>query len=228
MALDFFDKLKENLSKNEILSNISDGINEFITDVADRLNDKNSEEIDIVSKIISNRKTSIASETSIIQARDEILANYAQNTKEKGDLFFVFNKVKGTDEYRIIQMGENTNKTITVEKSKLPNDTKLNYVMRLENGKYTLDTEGTNEIINKIYKKAEEILNRQDEKLDEYRKEGHVYVVSEDINNRIFLWDTTDKPDFEIEEVNFPTELLSEAKEGNRFIYKNGKYEKID
>lgn len=228
MALDFFNKLKENLSKNEILSNISDGINEFITDVADRLNDKNSEEIDIVSKIISNRKTSIASETSIIQARDEILANYAQNTKEKGDLFFVFNKVKGTDEYRIIQMGENTNKTITVEKSKLPNDTKLNYVMRLENGKYTLDTEGTNEIINKIYKKAEEILNRQDEKLDEYRKEGHVYVVSEDINNRIFLWDTTDKPDFEIEEVNFPTELLSEAKEGNRFIYKNGKYEKID
>lgn len=228
MALDFFDKLKENLSKNEILSNISDGINEFITDVADRLNDKNSEEIDIVSKIISNRKTSIASETSIIQARDEILANYAQNTKEKGDLFFVFNKVKGTDEYRIIQMGENTNKTITVEKSKLPNDTKLNYVMRLENGKYTLDTEGTNEIINKIYKKAEEILNRQDEKLDEYRKEGHVYVVSEDINNRIFLWDTTDKPDFEIEEVNFPTELLSEAKEGNKFIYKNGKYEKID
>lgn len=228
MALDFFDKLKENLSKNEILSNISDGINEFITDVADRLNDKNSEEIDIVSKIISNRKTSIASETSIIQARDEILANYAQNTKEKGDLFFVFNKVKGTDEYRIIQMGENTNKTITVEKSKLPNDTKLNYVMRLENGKYTLDTEGTNEIINRIYKKAEEILNRQDEKLDEYRKEGHVYVVSEDINNRIFLWDTTDKPDFEIEEVNFPTELLSEAKEGNKFIYKNGKYEKID
>lgn len=228
MALDFFNKLKENLSKNEILSNISDGINEFITDVADRLNDKNSEEIDIVSKIISNRKTSIASETSIIQARDEILANYAQNTKEKGDLFFVFNKVKGTDEYRIIQMGENTNKTITVEKSKLPNDTKLNYVMRLENGKYTLDTEGTNEIINKIYKKAEEILNRQDEKLDEYRKEGHVYVVSEDINNRIFLWDTTDKPDFEIEEVNFPTELLSEAKEGNKFIYKNGKYEKID
>lgn len=228
MALDFFDKLKENLSKNEILSNISDGINEFITDVADRLNDKNSEEIDIVSKIISNRKTSIASETSIIQAREEILANYAQNTKEKGDLFFVFNKVKGTDEYRIIQMGENTNKTITVEKSKLPNDTKLNYVMRLEKGKYTLDTEGTNEIINKIYKKAEEILNRQDEKLDEYRKEGHVYVVSEDINNRIFLWDTTDKPDFEIEEVNFPTELLSEAKEGNKFIYKNGKYEKID
>ena len=228
MALDFFNKLKENLSKNEILSNISDGINEFITDVADRLNDKNSEEIDIVSKIISNRKTSIASETSIIQARDEILANYAQNTKEKGDLFFVFNKVKGTDEYRIIQMGENTNKTITVEKSKLPNDTKLNYVMRLENRKYTLDTEGTNEIINKIYKKAEEILNRQDEKLDEYRKEGHVYVVSEDINNRIFLWDTTDKPDFEIEEVNFPTELLSEAKEGNKFIYKNGKYEKID
>lgn len=228
MALDFFDKLKENLSKNEILSNISDDINEFITNVADRLNDKSSEEIDIVSKIISNRKTSIASETSIIQARDEILENYAQNTKEKGDLFFVFNKVKGSDEYRIIQMGENTNKTITVEKSKLPNDTKINHVMRLENGKYTLDTEGTNEIINKIYKKAEEILNRQDKKLEEYRKEGHVYIVSEDINNRVFLWDTTDKPDFEVEEVNFPKELLSEAKEGNKFIYKNGKYEKIN
>ena len=46
----------------------------------------------------------------------------------------------------------------------------------------------------------------------------------EDINNKIFLWDTTAKPDFEIEEIKFPTELLDKAKEGNKFIYENGTY----
>ena len=162
-----------------------------------------------------------------MKARDEILKEYAKNTTEEGDLYFIFNKVKGTDDYRVIQMGENIDKTITVNSKDLPQNSNLNQVMRLKDGKFELDTVGTEKVQDKIYEKAEEILDRQDKKLQDYRKDGHIYVVTEDKNNRIFLWDTTAKPDFEIEEVNFPENLLNEAKEGNKFIYKNGEYEKI-
>ena len=227
MGLEFLNNLKENLSKNETLSNIADGIQDFITEVAERLNDSNNKELDIVSIITSEKKASLTSENSIMKARDEILKEYAKNTTEEGDLYFIFNKVKGTDDYRVIQMGENIDKTITVNSKDLPQNSNLNQVMRLKDGKFELDTVGTEKVQDKIYEKAEEILDRQDKKLQDYRKDGHIYVVTEDKNNRIFLWDTTAKPDFEIEEVNFPENLLNEAKEGNKFIYKNGEYEKI-
>lgn len=227
MGLEFLNNLKESLSKNETLSNITDGIKDFIEEVAERLNDNNKSELDIVSKITSEKKTSLTSENSIMKARDETLKEYAKNTTAEGDLYFTFNKVKGTDDYRVIQMGENIDKTITVNSKELPQNSKLNQVMRLKNGKFELDTIGTEKVQNEIYKKAEEIIDRQDKKLQEYRKEGHIYVVTEDKNNRIFLWDTTSKPDFEIEEVNFPENLLNQAKEGNKFIYKNGEYEKV-
>ena len=228
MGLEFVNNLKKNLSKKETLSNIADGIQDFITEVAERLNDNNNNELDIVSIITSEKKASLTSENSIMKARDEILKEYAKNTTEEGDLYFIFNKVKGTDDYRVIQMGENIDKTITVNSKDLPQNSNLNQVMRLKDGKFELDTVGTEKVQDKIYEKAEEILDRQDKKLQDYRKDGHIYVVTEDKNNRIFLWDTTAKPDFEIEEINFPKELLNEAKEGSKFIYKKGNYEKLN
>lgn len=229
MGLEFLNNLKESLSKNETMSNITDGIQEFITEVTEEFNNNTlNSQLDIVAKITSERKVSIASENSIMKARDEILKEYAKSTKEEGDLYFIFNKVKGTEDYRVIQMGENTDKTITVNSKELPQNSELNQVMRLKNGKFEIDTKGTEIVQDTIYKKAEEIIERQDKKLQEYRKEGHVYTVTEDKNNRIFLWDTTAKPNFEIEEINFPKELLNEAKEGSKFIYKNGNYEKLN
>lgn len=228
MSLDFFNNLKENLSNNEVISNITEGIQDFLTEVSDRLNDNENNNLDIVSEITTARTTSLSSENSIMKARDEILREYAKNTTDKGDLYFIFNKIKDSDDYRVIQMGKDIDTTLKVNVNELPEGSGLNQVMRLKDGKFELDEIGTENVLNKIYKKAEEILDRQDRELQEYRKEGHIYVVTEDINNRIFLWDTTSKPDFEIEEVNFPRQLLNEAKEGNKFIYKNGEYERIE
>ena len=228
MSLDFFNNLKENLSNNEVISNITEGIQDFLTEVSDRLNDNENNNLDIVSEITTARTTSLSSENSTMKARDEILREYAKNTTDKGDLYFIFNKIKDSDDYRVIQMGKDIDTTLKVNVNELPEGSGLNQVMRLKDGKFELDEIGTENVLNKIYKKAEEILDTQDRELQEYRKEGHIYVVTEDINNRIFLWDTTSKPDFEIEEVNFPRQLLNEAKEGNKFIYKNGEYERIE
>ena len=64
-----------------------------------------------------------------------------------------------------------------------------------------------------------------DKKLQENRKEGHLYLVTEDRNNEIYLWDFTDKPKYEFKEIISSDDLLSVAKEGAMLQYKNGKYE---
>ena len=61
--------------------------------------------------------------------------------------------------------------------------------------------------------------------LNEHRKEDHLYFVTEDRMGEIYLWDFTDKPNYEFKEVITSKELLSVATEGAMLQYKNGKYE---
>jgi len=62
-------------------------------------------------------------------------------------------------------------------------------------------------------------------KINKNRKEGHLYLVTEDRGNEIYLWDFTDKPKNEFKEIISSEELLSVAKEGAMLQFKNGKYE---
>lgn len=65
----------------------------------------------------------------------------------------------------------------------------------------------------------------EDKKLQDNRKEGHLYLVTEDRNKDIYLWDFTDKPKHEFKETLLSDELLSVAKEGAMLQYRDGKYE---
>ena len=64
-----------------------------------------------------------------------------------------------------------------------------------------------------------------DEELQYYRKEGHLYLVTEDRMNEIYLSDFTEKSKIEFKEQITDKELLNIAKEGAMLQYKNGKYE---
>lgn len=75
-----------------------------------------------------------------------------------------------------------------------------------------------------ISESNEKTLEQKNNNLYENRKEGHLYLVTEDRNNKIYLWDFTDKAKTEFEE-NLTIELLDVAKEGTMLQYKNGKYE---
>lgn len=68
-------------------------------------------------------------------------------------------------------------------------------------------------------------LNEHEKRVQNYRKEGHLYFVTEGRNNTVWLWDFTDKPKFEFEEWNFSEDLLKVATEGAMLQYNNGKYE---
>ena len=88
--------------------------------------------------------------------------------------------------------------------------------------------EELNNFLNKT-SNSEEIqqndLNNSNIDLNTNRKEGHLYFITEDRNNKVYLWDFTDKPKHEFVETNFSKELLDIAKEGTMLQYKNGKYE---
>ena len=50
-------------------------------------------------------------------------------------------------------------------------------------------------------------------------------MESEELGDNRFLYDLTDSPDFEFEEVNIPKDLLDVATEGSVLKYTNGTYE---
>ena len=64
-----------------------------------------------------------------------------------------------------------------------------------------------------------------DEELQNYRKEGHLYLVTEDRNNEIYLCDYTEKSKIQFKEKITDKDPLNVAKEGAMLQYKNGKYE---
>lgn len=73
--------------------------------------------------------------------------------------------------------------------------------------------------------KNDNMQNLENEQLlDENHKEGHLYFVTSDRNNQIYLWDFTDKPEYEFEEKNIPPELQDVAKEGAMLKYENGTF----
>jgi len=67
--------------------------------------------------------------------------------------------------------------------------------------------------------------NSKNQNLAQNRKEGHLYLVTEDRNNEIYLWDFTDKSKTEFKETGLSDDLLNIAKEGAMLQYKNGRYE---
>lgn len=93
----------------------------------------------------------------------------------------------------------------------------------------SLNNTNSNKVLNTNNTSNEkEIETDKETILDEsakYRKEGHLYFVTEDRNNEIYLWDFTEKSKHEFKEIIFSKELLNVAKEGAMLQYKNGKYE---
>ena len=224
MGLDFFNNLKEILEKNDTLSKIVDGVNEFIGELSEALQKEGSVNNDIVTQIANNNKLTTASENTIIQIRKDVLQEYANNTKDEGTLYFVFNKVNGEDKYRVWKYNGNNRTKTEIEGKDLPKDAQINSIMRVKNGELITDKEATQEILNEIKDRAKDVIERQEQQIEEYKKEGHTYLVTEDTNGRVFLWDSTEKPKKEIEDVYFPEELKDKAKEGSTFLYKNGNY----
>ena len=103
------------------------------------------------------------------------------------------------------------------------NDVINNFIEEL--GKFLKNTNSQKNNVNEVSKNTNSLSDSRNQNLAQNRKEGHLYLVTEDRNNEIYLWDFTDKSKTEFKETGLSDDLLNIAKEGAMLQYKNGRYE---
>ena len=214
MFLDRINNLVNSVKKNVDTQNF---INELKEEV-----DNPKECIGILDKFKNENKLALGTKNKMDSKMDEILKDYAKETADNGDLYYIVEKKE--NEYIVYKYENEEDSVLKILESDLPSDVKIDTVLRLKDENYYIDEDATLEIEKRILNMANELLEEQSKVLEDYRKEGHLYRVSEKINEAIFLNDITDNPGFEVEEVDFPEELLSNANEGTIFIYEDGTY----
>lgn len=103
------------------------------------------------------------------------------------------------------------------------NDVINNFIEELGNFLKNANSQENN--VNEVSKNTNSLSDSRNQNLAQNRKEGHLYLVTEDRNNEIYLWDFTDKSETEFKETSLSDDLLNIAKEGAMLQYKNGRYE---
>ena len=189
----------------------------------------------IIEDILSKNNVTTGNENSIRGKFNDVILEYAKQKFKDEPMYFVQNDKKiywenneehyNNDFYSVLKVENNQIEKIEINKNDIPKNVEVNDVFLIKENEYIIDTVATEELQQEIKKMAEEIIDKQNEKLDSYRKEGHLYMVSEELGNNRFLYDLTDAQGFEFEEVQIPKDLLNLATEGSVLKYTNGAYE---
>ena len=208
MNLDLVNDLFNNLKENKFVQNFMNEISDYLESNLKNNIDCKKEELPIIEKILTERNVTTGNENAIRFKENDTIIKYAEKTGNDETMYFVKDS-KNT--YWLNNKRHYNNDVYTV--------------LKVKNSNYVIDNLATKELQEEIANMADEILDKQDVNLSEYRKEGHLYMVKEELNNKRFLWDLTDASKTEFEEVNIPKDLLNKATEGTVLKYTNGRYE---
>ena len=189
----------------------------------------------ILEEILSNNNVTTGNENSIRWKFDDVILEYAGKNFSNDAMYFVKDNKKSywsknqkhynNDVYTVLKVENNQIEEIGISKKDMPKNIGVNDVFIIKDNEYIIDNISTEELQEEIANMAKEIIDKQNAKLETYRKEGHLYKVREELGNNRFLWDLTDEPNFEFEEVDIPEDLLDRATEGTVLKYTNGTYE---
>lgn len=92
-----------------------------------------------------------------------------------------------------------------------------------ENGTINVRTDLKEEVVNLASQKVADLKEKENERNNEYKKEGHIYEAFED-DGYIFLNDVTEEQNFSIEDIDFAT---YNYKGDGKYKVINGEYQKI-
>ena len=213
----------------EIINNVFNDVrNKFVNGFLTELNNYIKRENQNMNNITDNNKIITKYRDKMLIERNQILNNYAKQTEDKGQMYYIYsNNSKIDNAYNLFECVDGKSHTVIEEdKKNLPDGAELGSVLRKKENSYILDEEATIDIAKKLRDMEEYLLKEQDAFLEANRIEGHIYEVSEKSNDRVWLFDITSGSNEGIEEIDFPENLLDDAKEGNLFIYTNGEYHK--
>lgn len=230
MDLEQFDNIVH-MTKNDVF------VQKFIKELQNKLKDNISlnnrvnvekEGIQLVNPTHKENRIIAKYRDKMYTERAHILNKYAKLTIDKGKMYYIYDKnSKMLDGYNLCICEEEKSHTIIeVSKEELPKKIKIGSILRKHGENYMLDKETTEKISQEIYNMKDELLKEQTEFLESKRIEGHIYEMSENSGDRAWLFDITSGSNEGVEEIDFPQELLQNAKERDLFIYKNGEYQK--
>lgn len=233
MNLDFINNIINETKSNKFVQNFIKELENYLEKNTLKNNYENLEKEDVllINPSLSKNKIITQYRDKMYIERSNILNNYAKETSDKGQMYYIYSKnSKLENGYNLCICEDGKSHTvIETSENELPKEAKLGSILRKIDNKYIVDIEATEKISKEISKMTDVLLREQSEFLNNRRIEDHIYEMSEKCNDRAWLFDVTDNNEtFEegIEEIDFPEELLKDAKQGDLFIYKNGEYQK--
>lgn len=214
--------MRLDLSNN--IANNTKFIQDFLKELQDYLERK--VDIPLINPTHNGNKIITEFRDKMYIERSKILNDYAKQTIDKGQMYYIYDKnSKLEDGYNLCICEEKESHTIIEANSNiLPNGARIGSVLRKSKDNYVLDNEATKDISKKIEKMKDELLEKQTEFLNSKRIEGHIYEISENGGDRVWIFDITNNSSEALEEINFPKELLQDAEVGDLFVYENGEY----
>ena len=170
MNLDFVNNLFNNLKENKLTK-------DFMNELSDYL--ENNEWNNLLADDLKVNDTKIISKykDKMLKERSNILQNYAESTREEGEMYYVYN-VSGNDKNSYnISKADKSHKVVTMPVEDLPDGAKLGSVLRKQGDKFILDANATRIVGKRIDEMIEELIKDQNQFLSNKRIEGHTYEV---------------------------------------------------
>ena len=236
MNLDIVNDLFNNLKENNFVQNFMKELSKYLennitNNNTTSNNDCSFNDIHLGDLILYGEKVTVKYRDKMLTERSEILQRYSENTKEKGEMYYIYDVNSGdSNSFNLCICEEGkSHEVITKSKEELPEGATLGSVLRKKDIGFVLDHEGTKSVGKEINTMIKEKIEEQHKYLDSKRVEGHTFEVGEKYSGRIWLYDLDNVQGGGIEgieEIEFSKDLYQNAKEGDLFIYQNGKYEK--
>ena len=235
MNLDLVNNLFNNLKENKCVQN-------FMKELSNYLENNTTNNYKILSNdykynnltsddlTLYNKKIITKFRDEMLIERNNILQNYAESTKELGEMYYVYNISQNErNAYNLCSCKtDKGHEIITKSIENLQQGVELGSVLRKQGENFTLDLNATKIVAEKINTMIKKKIEEQNKYLASKRVNGHVYEVGEKYSGRIWLYDLNNSVGGGIEgieEIEFPKDLYGNAKEGDRFVYKDGEYQ---
>lgn len=237
MNLDLKNDILKNLKENKIVQNFINELSNYLKNsIENKAKEHNID--DKWNNLSLDEDLTIYNEKIITKFRDEmftqrskILQDYAQDTKEKGEMFYIYDiSTNEKSSYNLSYCDINRSyEVLTKSIEELPSESNLGSVLRKNGKNFIIDIEATKEVEKEINNMIKEKIEEQREYLNSKRIDGHIYEVGEKYSGRIWLYDLKNISGGGIEgieEIEFPKDLYQTAKEGDLFVYENGEYKR--
>lgn len=224
MNLDFVNNLFNNLKENKVAI-------DFMNELSDYLENNGWNNLLADDLTINDTKIISKYKDNMLKERANILQDYAENTKEAGEMYYIYNVSENEKNSYNISKTDKNHKILTLSIDELPKGTQLGSVLRKQGDKFILDVNATRIVGKRINEMIEEQIKKQNQFLKDKRIDGHMYEVEEKDNGRIWLYDLNNIEGGgieEFEEIEFPNNLYQMSKKGDKFLYKDGGYQKVE